>query len=80
MLVRFIKVRRELSFDAIRCSVDNYNCIKELQLKWFMPDFGKSLTWRNRLFLCCSRLSQPLFLSHTGLAAFVCKISDNLAS
>lgn len=69
-------------FQAItcRCSVGNYAFIKELQFKWFMPDFGKLLTWRNRLFLCCQKLSQPLFLSHTGLAAFVCKISDNLAS
>jgi hypothetical protein len=47
-----------------RCSVANYNCIKELQLKWFMPDFGKSLTWRNRLFLLFEAVAASISKPH----------------
>ena len=53
-------------FQAVtcRCSVANYNCIKELQLKWFMPDFGKSLTWRNRLFLLFEAVAASISKPH----------------
>ena len=41
---------------------------KELQFKWFNPNFGKSLNWLNlSSFFTVRRLSQPPFLSHTEL-------------
>lgn len=61
-----------------RCSVGNYEFVKELQFKWFKPDFGKSLTWLNLSFLTVRRLSQPPLQATPGLLLSITKLIKNL--